>query len=525
MKGLPIGIQTFSKLIERNYLYIDKTECIYNLIKGGGYYFLSRPRRFGKSLLVSTLKEIFSGSKELFKGLWIYDKIAWDAHPVIHIDFLGLSYAAREEMVDTLDYLVNRNAENHGIELKEKGYDKRFRELIIKLSQRNKVVALVDEYDKPIIDFVEDRETALRNRDILKSFYSILKGMDEYLEFVFITGVSKFSKVSVFSDLNNLNDITMDEKYSVLLGYTQEELLRYFDRRLEGLAGKEKKEQWLEDIRAWYNGYSWDGKNFVYNPYSILHLFKKGRFANYWFESGSPSFLVKLIRKYNIDLPELEAYKAGEEVFSSFDIDRMHVVSLLFQTGYLTVKEVVPAGRRKRFYILSYPNLEVKEAFLVYLLGDFSPKFADRISVVADDLRAVLQAGDTGKFFEIVRSIFAQIPYDIFVQDREGYYQTVIYLLLKLIGINIHTEVETNIGRLDAVIETENIIYILEFKLGTAEEALEQIKEKKYYERYLGFAGEVKLIGVGFDVEQRNIAGYKIEGLPKAKSGLRRPTF
>ena len=511
MKNLPIGFQAFGKLIAENYLYIDKTGDIYRLIsEGGQYYFISRPRRFGKSLLVSTLKEIFSGNKELFKNLWIFDKIDWEPHPVIHIDFLGLRYSTTDELIETLNYLINHNAEFHGIDLTEKSYDQRFRELIIKLSRKNKVVVLVDEYDKPIIDFVENQEIAIRNKNILRSFYSTLKGLDEYLRFVFITGVSKFSKVSLFSDLNNLTDITLDKKYATMLGYTHQELLEYFADRLETLTEKGNKDEWLKDIRTWYKGYSWDGKNFVYNPFSILNFFEKEEIKNYWFESGSPLFLVKLIRKYDIDLAQLEHYKAGEEIFSSYDIDRMNVGSLMFQTGYLTIKEIQEISRTKRFYILSYPNQEVREAFLVYLLGDFSPNFADRISVIINDLKTNLESGNIDRFFEITRSIFAQIPYDIFVKDREGYYQTVIYIILKLIGIDICCELETNRGRIDAVIELGSAIYIMEFKLGTAAEALNQIKEKKYYEKYQVSSKEIILTGIGFD-----IGDYKIEKIQR----------
>lgn len=377
MKNLPIGIQTFSDLIEGNYLYIDKTEFIHRLLSSGvKYYFLSRPRRFGKSLLVSTLREIFSGNKPLFKGLWIENKIDWTPHPIIQIDFLGLNYATKEELIDTLDFLIDKNAEAHGLTLKEKTYDKRFRELVTTLAKGGKVVVLVDEYDKPIIDFIDKPATASCNRDILKSFYSNLKGLDEYIRFVFITGVSKFSKVSVFSDLNNLLDITVDEEYSTMLGYTQQELSRYFDDRLEQFAkeGNTKRPEWERDIKKWYNGYSWDGKNYVYNPYSVLNFFRKKQFGNYWFESGTPSLIVKLIKQFNIEVEKLENYRAGEAVFSSFEIDRLHVVSLLFQTGYLAIKKVEQADKRKRIYTLSYPNIEVKEAFLEYLLGDLTPK-------------------------------------------------------------------------------------------------------------------------------------------------------
>jgi hypothetical protein len=276
MKKLPIGRQIFSEIIEDNYLYIDKTKDIYNLFaQGGKYYFLSRPRRFGKTLLISTLKEIFSGNKELFKGLWIYDKLEWEKHPVIHLDFLGLKYEGQEELIKALIYMINQNAEEYGIQLKETDYEKRFKELIKKLSKKNGVVILVDEYDKPLIDFVDKKEIATQNRDVLKTFFGNIKGADEYLEFVFITGVSKFSKVSVFSDLNNLRDITISGAFSTMLGYTGEELLDYFDDRIEKMAEGEK-EKLAADIKHWYNGYSWDGKNFVYNPLSNEKKEKKG---------------------------------------------------------------------------------------------------------------------------------------------------------------------------------------------------------------------------------------------------------
>ena len=377
MKHLPIGVYTFSDFIKYDYIYVDKTKDIYNLFAfGGKYYFLSRPRRFGKSLLLSTLKEIFSGNKELFKGLWIYDKIKWETYPVIHIDFLGLNYTSTGELIETLHYLVNQNAQYHKVKLEEKTYDKRFRELVKKLSQRNKVVVLVDEYDKPIIDFVDKKEIALGNRNILKSFYGNLKGLDEYLKFVFITGVSKFSKVSVFSDLNNLDDITLDKKYTTMLGYTHQELRHYFDQRLEKLETELgiKKHLILEKINLWYNGYSWDGKNFVYNPHSVLNVFKKERFDNYWFASATPTFLFKQIQTFHTPVEKLENYESDGTIFESYDIDRMNVISLLFQTGYLTIKKIDEISLTTRMYYFSYPNMEVKESFLKHLFSEFSKK-------------------------------------------------------------------------------------------------------------------------------------------------------
>jgi len=372
MKNLPIGVQTFSKMIKGDYLYIDKTKDIYNLFaEGGQYYFLSRPRRFGKSLLISTLKELFSGNKELFKGLWIYDKIPWEKYPVIHLDFLGLEYGCREALISTLEFLVNQNAKTYGIKLKEKGYDKRFRELIIELSAMNKVVILVDEYDKPLIDFVDKEDIAGENRDVLKTFYGAIKGADEYLKFVFITGVSKFSKVSVFSDLNNLRDITISSAFSTMLGYTAEELLHYFGDRIEKMAGVDK-EKLLKDIKHWYNGYSWDGKAFVYNPLSILHLLQEKHFGNYWFSTGTPTFLIKSLRDNRVDLKRLENYETTRLLFDSYEIERFNVFALLFQTGYLTIKEVKEISRTQFIYRLSYPNKEVKESFLDYLAADYN---------------------------------------------------------------------------------------------------------------------------------------------------------
>lgn len=367
MKKLPIGIQTFSDIVEGNYLYVDKTKEIYNLFdEGGQYYFLSRPRRFGKSLLISTLKEIFSGNKELFKGLWIYDKLAWEKHPVIHLDFLGLEYGSREALIDTLEYMVNQNAKAHGVRLKEKGYDKRFKELIFELSKTNKVVILVDEYDKPLIDFIEKKEVAKVNRDVLKTFYGAIKGADEYLKFVFITGVSKFSKVSIFSDLNNLRDITISDSFSTLVGYTEEELLYYFDEGIKEMA-EGKRAELLADIEKWYGGYSWDGKQFVYNPSSILYLFLEKCFGNYWFSTGTPTFLTKAIKENEIDEGTIEDYETTKFFFDSCDIEHVDVYAALFHAGYLTIKEIEDVSRTQRIYRHSYPNEEVKESISMLL--------------------------------------------------------------------------------------------------------------------------------------------------------------
>ncbi|MCP5053576.1 MAG: ATP-binding protein, partial [bacterium] len=501
MKKLPIGIQSFSELIGGGYLYIDKTRDIHKLLtKAGKYYFLSRPRRFGKSLLVSTLKEVFSGNRELFKGLWIYDKIPWQKHPVIHFDFTRLSFKDSDTLERSIINHLDKIGAAHNIQLDAPDYKTRFDQLIEKLSQHGQVAVLIDEYDKPIINHIENPETAKANRDVLKNLFGVLKGLDQYIRFVFLTGVSKFSRVSIFSDLNNLNDITVGENYGTLLGYTQEELTRYFSRHIDVFAKKFgfPRNHLLEKLKLWYNGYSWDGRNFVYNPFSILNLFDKNEFSNYWFATGTPTFLVNHIRSRNKNIMEVEQIKVSNAIFDSYDIDNLEIVPLLFQTGYLTVKEVTYSDV-KPFYTLSYPNLEVKESFLQHLLAGYTTQGTAVLENKVLELAAYIKARNLEEFFTGIKSIFAGIPSHIFIKDLEAYYHTVIYLVLKLLAVTIDAEVHTNRGRIDAVIETASNIYLMEFKMSGAQDALDQIKEKKYYEKYLGQGKEIILIGTGFD--------------------------
>ncbi len=344
MKKLPLSIQTFSEMIEEQYLYVDKTQYILELMTSGKFFFLSRPRRFGKSLLVSTLKEVFAGNQELFKGLFIYDKIDWKPYPVIHLDLSRVSSDDEHVLKQSLLSSLNTVARDFDITLAEKFLKDRFFELIHTLYNtiRQKVVVLVDEYDKPIIDFVDDIERAGKNKNVLKNFYGVLKGCDQYLQFVLLTGVSKFSRVSVFSDLNNLNDITLSSQYATLLGYTQKELEHYFADYIEQLCREKhlSTEQLLSKIREWYNGYSWNGQERVYNPVSILNLFEKKTFRNYWFATGTPAFLIALIKQTQYDVTEFEYQHVPDLVFDSYDITNMNVFSLLFQTGYLTITDI-----------------------------------------------------------------------------------------------------------------------------------------------------------------------------------------
>lgn len=358
-------MQTFSELITGDYIYIDKTKDIHHLFEDGGkYYFLSRPRRFGKSLMLSTLEEIFLGNKELFKDLWIYDKIEWVKHPIIHIDFTNLDYETDELLKQSLEETLNKIAKQYGVQLTTVNYKTRFGELIEELSSAGQVVILVDEYNKPIIDHIRDRNAAEANRKTLVNFYSVIKSADKFIKFAFLTGVSKFSIVSVFSGLNNLRDITLSRNFSTLLGCTQQELNAYFGGYIDRLSDQTgfERELLLSKIRDWYNGYSWDGETFVYNPFSLLNLFKENSFDNFWFSTGTPHFLIELIKQQPGVLPELDRWPVRSHAFDSYDLDHLEIAPLLFQTGYLTITSISIDGEKKSCY-LDYPNQEVKESF------------------------------------------------------------------------------------------------------------------------------------------------------------------
>ncbi|MCP4154226.1 MAG: ATP-binding protein [bacterium] len=520
MKNLPIGVQAFGKLISGNYLYIDKTKDIYNLFADGGqYYFLSRPRRFGKSLLISTLIEIFSGNKELFKGLWIYDKIQWLQYPVVHIDCSKLTFKTPEMFEQALEKKVEEIAANYNIQLDQGLFLKeKFGKLLEKLALKQKAVVLIDEYDKPLIEYMEmgEIETAKKIRRILKNFYAVIKGSDAHLRFVYITGVSKFSKVSVFSDLNNLRDITLSKKFASMLGYTETEMKHYFGPYLPALAEETglKAEALSKEIRKWYNGYSWDGKTFVYNPFSILNLFMENAFDNYWFSTGTPSFLIKLIKNQRSRITEFENLSVRGYTFDSYDIDNMEIAAILFQTGYLTIKKIMVKGIKKvKTFGLSYPNQEVRDSFLTHIFSAYTRKDMSGSTRFIERVSEAVEGDDMERFILEMKALFASIPYNIFIGEREAYYHSIIYLVLKLNGFVVRPEDQTNVGRIDAVLETESKIYIMEFKVGSAQEAMKQIKTKKYFEKFQATGKAIILMGVGFDPEKRNIGDFLLERL------------
>ncbi|MEM8524757.1 MAG: AAA family ATPase [Bacteroidota bacterium] len=506
MKRLPIGIQSFEKLIGGDYKYVDKTAVIHKLVVQGSYHFLSRPRRFGKSLLISTLKELFLANRSLFDGLWIADHWNWNRkHPIIHISFSSIGYKTLGLEV-AINTELERIATDHDIVLESMVYDQKFRELIRKLSETEKVVVLIDEYDKPIIDYLDNLEQAKQHQNILKNFYSIIKDSDPHLRFLLITGVSKFSKVSIFSELNNLNDISIDANYATLTGYTQAELEHYFEEYIQKYTTPTDRVAFLDKVRTWYNGYSWDGKTFVYNPFSILNFFQKNQFQNFWFATGTPTFLIKLMKERN--LVEIENVEIDQSGFESHDLAYVESIPLLFQTGYLTIKEAKDYG----IYLLDYPNKEVKDSLLRYLIGAFRYDPAFKSTPIVVKLMEAFVDGNVERIMEIINALFKSIPSHIFIKEKEAYYHSLVYLIFQYLGQFIEAEVHTSDGRIDAVVQTDERIYLLEFKLDqSAEAAMAQIKAKKYEEKYQLASKKTIALGINFSSATKSVEGWLLE--------------
>ena len=512
MKPLTTSVYTFSNLIEGGFLYVDKTAGIHELLRPAfAQYFLARPRRFGKSLLVSTLKAIFQGKRELFDGLAIvgtnYD---WKPYPVIHLD-MGDRQAGTATMLETsLRDCVDEQAHVFKTDLVKGTAAARFRELVLKLVERDgKVVILVDEYDKPLLGQLG--QPGVREiQAALKAFYGVIKSTEAAQRFVLVAGVSKFSKVSIFSDLNNLTDLTMNRSAATLLGYTQGELEANFPEHIAALAvalGKSREET-LAELRDWYNGYRFHPEaETVYNPVSVMKCFYECEFKNYWFETGTPRFLVDLLKDQPVSLGDLNV---PETAFSAYEPDRLEPLPLLVQTGYLTVKSAEIRGS-VRIYELGFPNQEIEQSFSYWLAQGFACLPAQEMSSALQRLVRALDAGDVSDMLETLKTFFAQVPNTITLK-QEKYYQTIFFTVFTLIGAMIEAEVSTNIGRIDAVVRTKTDIFIFEFKLhGTAEDALRQIREKQYAAPYRDDPRKVTLVGAAFDLAERNLGRWLIE--------------
>jgi hypothetical protein len=501
-------------------LYIDKTKVIYDLVDSGSVYFLSRPRRFGKSLLISTLGELFKGNKALFEGLYIYDQWDWTRkHPVIRIDWTIIRHGSPEEIEISLCGFLQNIARIHELTLTNQYASDLLVELIALLHRKTgeKAVVLVDEYDKPITDHLLNPDVMEGNKKALHDFYQVLKGADDHLQFVFLTGVSKFSGVSIFSGLNNINDVTLDDKYASICGYTQQELEQSFPEQIEELAKKTDTDraQVLEGIRKWYNGYSWDGKTPLYNPFSTLLLFDKKEFGNYWFRTGTPTFLIELLKKRNQLAPILQPIIVHPILFESFDPANINEVALLFQTGYLTVKKKEIVGIRPQ-YTLEIPNQEVEESLLEYLLNAYSAYPLEQGQFLKERIQQQLLSQDTEGLEKSIREMLAYVPYPLHIK-REAYYHSLLLVWLRMLGFDIEGEITTNTGRIDAVWKTPGRVIIAEvtFQAKKAkitdllDAAILQIREKKYYERFLS-EPQVSLLGIAFAGKE---IGCRIESL------------
>lgn len=510
-KPVQASTYTFRDIIENGFLYVDKTRYLYEIVRyGKGTYFLARPRRFGKSLMLSTLEEIFLGNRSLFNGLWLdssdYD---WQPYPVIRFDFSSNSVDSAENLERFLDYYIAKLARTFQVTLRGFDYQSNFVELIEGIAQTGKVVLLIDEYDKPLIDHLQNLPEAVKIREVLKKFYTVIKAMDRHLRFVFITGISKFSKVGVFSAMNNLTDLTMNAHFATALGITEEELVTYFQEHMAEFAQKEgiPFAALLAKIRDWYNGFCFvEECTPVYNPFSTLQLFFSQRFSNYWFDSGTPTFLIKLLQEQQYDVEQLDDLHLRELAFSTYELENLAIIPLLFQTGYLTIKDYEP---QRRMYTLSYPNTEVKDAFLAHLLGKFSDHDRSLNENYLWQLVDALEAHDLDRFFRIIQIFFANVPYNIHLK-HEKYYQTIFYLIFKLLGLRVEAEVYTNQGRIDAVVEVDKYIYLFEFKLDkSAAEALQQIKTNAYYQKYHHKSKPLTLIGANFDSTKRQVTEWR----------------
>ena len=523
MLKLPVGISSFEKIRKEGYLYIDKTEYIYQLIDRGIYYFLARPRRFGKSLLVSTLRCLFDGKKELFEGLWIYDKWDWEKrYPVILVDFNEIKAEDKKTLEEDLIGILDTYRERYSLFRRERlSLPRLFKKVIVSLSDSfsSEVVCLIDEYDRPIINHIGlggDRlKIAKDNREILKEFYGVLKEshVTDRTKFVLLTGVSKFSRVSVFSELNNLSDITMDRRYAEILGITEDELDRVFLPYLKRIAEEQgvSYKTAREKLKAYYNGYRFSRRDvLVYNPFSLLRCLDEYEFQSYWFETGTPTFLVNLIREKDYPITNMEHIRLKESVFSTYELENLSVNALLFQTGYLTIKDV-----RGEIYTLSYPNTEVKKAFNEHILRLYTGQ--EEVTTIAEDIREGFEAGDIERVMELMKGIYGGIPYTLIGgMGREGYYHSIFYSIIQSSGLSSISELLTAKGRVDMVIQLSGRVYIIEFKCNqSADIAIAQIREKGYADRFIGIGKEIVLVGINFSTEKRNIDEWKVEKLSR----------
>ena len=509
-RRLPIGIQTFREIRREGCYYVDKTAWIRRLVDGGKHYFLSRPRRFGKSLLLDTLKELFEGNEALFRGLAIHDRDWSVRHPVVRLDFGSGSYLEPGGLHEDVMAQLEAAAEDAGIAPRYATAPVRFRHLIRALRRQAEqpVVVLVDEYDKPILDALETPEMARANRDYLRGLYATIKTCDADLRFAFLTGVSKFSKVSLFSGLNNLTDITLDPRYAAICGYTDADLDTVFAAELAGLD--------RQAIRAWYDGYNWRGEQRVYNPFDILLLFRNREFNAWWFETATPTFLIDTLVARKVSALALDDMLGSDDLLSAFDVGHVGTEALLFQTGYLTIRRTERRGNRT-WYRLGYPNLEVRQSLNESLLNRLTGDPARRVEHSAR-LYDLLQANDFAGLKELFEAFFASIPYQWYTNNDiaayEGFYASVFYSYFAGLELDLTVEDASSHGRVDLTVRFNGAVYLFEFKVVELEPegaALAQLRARRYADKYRGRGQPIYLIGVEFSKETRNVAAFQVE--------------
>ena len=510
-RKLPIGIQTFRTIREENCYYVDKTDFIRRLVDEGTHYFLSRPRRFGKSLFLDTLKELFEGNEPLFEGLAIHHHRDWSVrYPVLRLDFSSGDYRTHgylhQNLMAQLDSLERRLE----VASEYSTGPERLNHLLEALHERTgrRVVVLVDEYDKPILDALDVPAVARANREYLRGLYSTIKFADAHIKFTFLTGVSKFSKVSLFSGLNNLTDITLNPRYSAICGYTDADLDSVFAPELAGLD--------RQAIRKWYNGYNWRGEDKVYNPFDILLLFFNREFDAYWFETGTPSFLIRTLAERRIASPSLDGMLGSNALLSKFDIDDMATEALLFQTGYLTITGTEDLGG-SLLYRLGYPNREVRQSLNESLLGAMLPDSVRHVEQGVR-LRRLLAENDFEGLDALFRAFFSGIPHDWHrkndIANYEGYYASVFYSHFAAAGLDVAVEDSTSHGRLDMAVRFQGSVYLFEFKvveLAPEGAAMDQLKGRRYADKYRASEQPIWLVGVEFSRETRNLAAFDVE--------------
>jgi hypothetical protein len=514
LKNMPIGVQNFESLRKNGYFYVDKTALVYELVKTGKYYFLSRPRRFGKSMLQSTLHAYFEGKEDLFEGLAI-EKLEkdWMNYPVLHLDLNLIKRGDPQSLDSILDNALCKWEKAYDLTPSENTFGVRFANIIERAKEvtGQDVVILVDEYDKPILEEIDNPDVQERQRETLKQFYGVLKNLDGYIKFALLTGVTKFSKVSVFSGLNNLYDISMDNRFVSICGMTDEELDTTFVPYIQRLATVMHRsyDEVREALRVNYDGYHFcENSVGIYNPFSLLCTFQSNKIKNYWFETGTPSYLVYLLKKYNYNLEQMSTVECDADVLNNVDSQSTNPIPVIYQSGYLTIKGYDPVYD---LYRLGIPNKEVKVGFYKYLLPNYTPIDQSQSGFYVANFVEDVKAGKVDDFFKRLSTLFADTPYEL-VRDLENHYQNVLFIVAKLMGLYVKAEYHTSEGRIDLVLQTDAYTYVMEFKLnGTAEEALAQINDKNYALPFAVDNRKLIKVGVNFSSKARNIERWIIE--------------